>query len=314
MQKGTFKTRRNTLAWALPLAASIAIAGCSREAPRQQGEELSTMDVQASPEVQYEPAEGIRGDMPQARIPQAPGVNVTAAPGVAFDYRYAFRLAPENIGRLVEEHAAACEALGVDQCRVVGLRYNFRAEDDITAMLALKLAPEAARGFGKDATDLIVENEGMLVAQEITGTDAGAAIDAATAAQSRLQADIRRLEQQLEGLSEDDRNRGSILAQIEQLRRQLRASEAGQDNARESLAQTPMVFHYGAGDVVPGWGKSSPIAQAFSTAWWGAQEVIAFFIIVLGTLLPLALLAFLVKLAWDRAGRPGWKKSEATDE
>ncbi|WP_265529269.1 hypothetical protein [Sphingomicrobium marinum] len=314
MIKGTFKTRRNTLAWALPLAASIAIAGCSREAPQRQTEELQTMDASTSPEMQYEPAEGIRSDMPTTRIPGAPGVNVTAAPGVAFDYRYAFRLAPENIGRLVEEHAAACEALGVDQCRIVGLRYNFRAEDDITAMLALKLAPEAARAFGKDATDLIVENEGMLVAQEITGTDAGAAIDAATAAQSRLQADIRRLEQQLEGLSEDDRNRGSILSQIEQLRRQLRASEAGQDNARQSLAQTPMVFHYGAGDVVPGWGKSSPIAQAFSTAWWGAQEVIAFFVIVLGTLLPILLLVWLAALVWTRFGRPRLKKMEVSGE
>ncbi|MCM8556438.1 DUF4349 domain-containing protein [Sphingomicrobium sediminis] len=227
-----------------------------------------------------------------------PDVSVTAAPGVAFDYRYAYRLDGPKIETLVERHAAACEELGVDQCRIVGLRYNLRDENRISASLAVKLAPERARDFGKQATGAVVEEGGMLVAQEITGTDAGARIDAANRAQSRIRAEIAELQEQLEGMSANNRARGDIVARIDQLQRQLRASEGSEQQAEIALAETPMTFHYGAGDVIPGWGDKSPIAGAFKTAGYLFQEVIAFVIVMAGAVIPLALIFWLLAIAY----------------
>src|SRR5881628_1327936 len=51
------------------------------------------------------------------------GIAPTAAPGVAFNYKYAFRLPAERITAVQEEHAEACEKLGVARCRITGL-YN----------------------------------------------------------------------------------------------------------------------------------------------------------------------------------------------
>lgn len=53
----------------------------------------------------------------------APGIAVTAAPGVAFNYRYGFRLPPRAIAAVQEAHASTCEKLGIARCRITGMDY-----------------------------------------------------------------------------------------------------------------------------------------------------------------------------------------------
>lgn len=53
-----------------------------------------------------------------------PNVGVTAAPGVAFNYQYAFRLAPTRIAEVQEQHAQMCERLTVARCRITGMFYR----------------------------------------------------------------------------------------------------------------------------------------------------------------------------------------------
>jgi hypothetical protein len=48
-------------------------------------------------------------------------VSPTAAPGVAFDYRYRFGLPDAKITAAQEAHASACEKLGIDRCRIPGI-------------------------------------------------------------------------------------------------------------------------------------------------------------------------------------------------
>ena len=74
-----------------------------------------------------------------------PNVGPTAAPGVAFNYRYAFRLAAPRIAAVQEQHAQLCERLTVARCRITGMRYRVVNERDIEAMLAFKLDPAVAR-------------------------------------------------------------------------------------------------------------------------------------------------------------------------
>lgn len=62
-----------------------------------------------------------------------PNINVSSAPGVAFNYRYAFRLPNSRISAAQEAHAAMCEKLGVTRCRITGMRYSVVNERDVSA-------------------------------------------------------------------------------------------------------------------------------------------------------------------------------------
>ena len=92
----------------------------------------------------------------------APNIGPTAAPGVAFNYRYAFRLAAPRIAEVQEQHALMCERLTVARCRITGLRYRVVNDRDIEAMLALKLDPSVARHFGREGVQTVTAAEGML--------------------------------------------------------------------------------------------------------------------------------------------------------
>jgi hypothetical protein len=124
-------------------------------------------------------------------------VDVTAAPGVAFAYRYAFRLPGNRIAQVQEAHAQTCEKLGIYRCRITGMRYRLVNQKDIQAMLALRLDPKVARQFGKDATELVKKAEGMLVDQEISGEDVGTRISGANRSEERLREELRRIEAEL---------------------------------------------------------------------------------------------------------------------
>ena len=53
-------------------------------------------------------------------------------------YRYAYRLPSAKISLVQEAHAQACEKLGLDRCRITGMRYRLVNQKDIEAMLALQ--------------------------------------------------------------------------------------------------------------------------------------------------------------------------------
>src|SRR5687768_934297 len=53
-----------------------------------------------------------------------PDIRPTAAPGVAFDYRYAFRLDAERIAEAQQEHQRLCERYTVNRCRITGMVYR----------------------------------------------------------------------------------------------------------------------------------------------------------------------------------------------
>ena len=50
-----------------------------------------------------------------------------------------------------------------------------------------------------------------------------------------------------------DEERAELQDEAEQLREQIRALGDQRQRQQESLATTPMVFHYGSGDLVPGY-------------------------------------------------------------
>lgn len=256
----------------------------------------------------------VRYEAPAERF--SPNVGVTAAPGVAFNYRYAFRVPNTAIARVQEQHAQMCEKLGIDRCRITGMRYRLIDEDNVSAMLALKLDPTLARQFGKDSISRVSEAEGMLVDSEIAGIDAGSAIASSTRMITALQDQLRKFETQLRD-ARSASERETIRQQIEQVQSQIRARQTTRSEEQESLATTPMVFNYGSGRVVPGFDNRSPLRDAFAMAGDAFESILAGIIIVLGALLPIAAIVLVLLWLWRRlriGGRREQPSSGAASE
>jgi hypothetical protein len=227
--------------------------------------------------------------------PTPPGFTPTAAPGVAFNYRYAFRLPAKRISEVQEQHAALCEKLGVDRCRITGLLYRFVNDHDIEGMLALKLDPAIARQFGKQGIEAVTRAEGMLTESEITGEDAGSEIAAATRNVGQLEEDLRKVEAQLANKGLRSAERAELQVQAQQLRESIRATRATRAERQESLAKTPVVFRYGSGDLAPGFDNGSPIGKAFRNAGDNLAWSVAALIQIVLAILPWALV---LALGW----------------
>jgi hypothetical protein len=294
------------------LLAATALSGCGQSPDRYApSDEMS----ESAPRPQMEPsapaAADSSADQTAQRAAAGPNVGVTAAPGVAFNYRYAFRLAAPRISEVQEQHAQMCERLTVARCRITGMHYRVVNDRDIEAMLAFKLDPSVARVFGREGVAAVVRAEGMLTESEISGTDVGTSIRQAGRGLAELQAELARIEARLAGrISGSERERLDYEAQ--QLRQQIAGLRASREAQQESLATTPMVFRYGSGDLVPGFEQRPTIAQAFERARDGFLDGATLLLIVLITLLPWAaalglgwLLVRYVRRRWFRKGETG---------
>jgi len=271
----------------------LALAGCSKPAPDSNSVE------QVQEMLNEPPADFAAGASRSA----GPNIGVTAAPGVAFNYRYDFRMEAAKIALVQEEHAQACEALGIARCRITGMSYRLVNDRDIAGMLAFKLDPAIARDFGKKGVAAVGRAEGMLVRSEISGVDAGSAISAAGRAQGRLRDERTRLEARLKQPKLTEAERAEANSRLEEIARQIESTNVAREENQESLANTPMVFNYGSGEVVPGFDARSPIRDALRTAGQTLVGAVAVLIVVFGALIPFAVLAALLLIAF-RLFRP----------
>ena len=247
----------------------------------------ATSDLSSAPAAPSERAGATAG---------GPNVSPTAAPGVAFNYSYAFRLEAERIAQVQEQHAALCEQLGTNRCRITGMLYRVRNESDIEARLSFRLDPSIARRFGREGVNLVTRAEGMLVESEISGTDVAPRIQQAGRSIQQLNEDLRRIEARLAGrLSQGERE--SLEYEAQQLRASIRAAQEGRQEAQESLATTPMTFVYGSGDLVPGFDTRRPIRDSLEQAGNNFIDGVALLFVIIVTLLPWLLLALLIWLA-----------------
>lgn len=288
---------------------------CSSPEQRESAEDLKTYDVQEpppfetrapSPAVAPPPASESSERMASADA-GGPDISVTAAPGVAFNYRYAYRLPNARIQAAQEAHASMCEKLGIARCRITGMRYSLVNERDVSASLELKLEPRIARAFGKDATNVVTAAEGMLVDQQISGVDAGSSIERANRGRAELQDELDRVNRELArpGLSSVVRDR--LLSEAQSLRSRIRALGEQKAADEESLATTPMAFYYGSGKAIPGFDEPAPLKEAVERAGNNFLAALGFLIVAAASLLPWLLLAAAGFWAYRRLSRRfGW--------
>jgi hypothetical protein len=286
----------------LPLLLATTACGQSGNGPSgSERSETRSRDVAES--VQSEVSAPPAADGGSRANFSPPGIAPTAAPGVAFNYRYAFRLPANRIGQVQEEHAAACEKLGVERCRITGMLYRLVNDRDIEGRLAFKLDPALARAFGTEGIAAVTRAAGMLVESEITGEDVGTQIAAATRSEAQLGEDLAKVEQQLARTGLRAPERAELQIQAEQLRASIRSLKAGKDEHREMLARTPVIFAYGSGDLAPGFDNASPVSQALENSWDNVVRGFAVMLMIVISLLPWAALALLVWFAGRLVGR-----------
>lgn len=273
--------------------ALALLGGCSSQRSDESAS-VSTRDVAA------ESAADSAGMAPPAIAPHA-------APGVAFAYRYAFVLPSTAISAVQEQHATACEKLGITQCRITGMRYRLLDEDRIDASLQFKLAPDLARAFGKEGIAAVEKAEGKLVDAAIEGVDVGTQISDSQRRSADARAELARIEQRLAGGGLGDRERTELQEQAARLRQQLSGETETRRQGEQQLASTPMTYSY-AGNESFSLG-SHPFADAAQGAWTSMTTMIAVVLMALGVALPWLLLAGLVLLLL-RSGPMRWLRGK----
>ncbi|MES2754189.1 MAG: hypothetical protein V4659_05950 [Pseudomonadota bacterium] len=224
----------------------------------------------------------------------APGVDVTAAPGVAFDYRYAFKLPGARIAGVQEAHAQACERLGIARCRITGMTYRLVGDDAIDATLAFKLEPSLARAFGKQGIDAIVRAQGMLIDAAITGTDAGAEVAKQGDLRRQAQAERTRLDTALARPNVSATERSELQRQRAGLQAAVASATSAASEANATLARTPVTFAYESGRAV----RSSALTRAFDTAVDSATMTFAVLVGAVALLGPPALALAALWFGW----------------
>jgi hypothetical protein len=266
-------------------------AGCSQREEKTAGEDLRTFDVQEAPP-SSEAAD------------RAPGITPTAAPGVAFNYRYGFRLPDAKISAAQEAHAAACEKLGLSRCRITGMTYQLDDRDRVEGSLDLSIDPLLARAFGRDAIAIVEKYEGRLRYAQITGEDQNPVLDEVARQQGSAGATIARLEADL-GRARSENERVQLREQIRQLREQIEMARRTAAQSEAKVQRTPMSFVY-AGSGASGRGfTENPAREAWYLFTDSLATMVAFFLKALALLLPwLVLLALIIALFRSRLFDP----------
>lgn len=268
----------------------LHLAACSQqptEQPRATAEAASSSMLPASPEAAKEDASSGPSEATSTEI------GITVAPGVAFTYSYSFTLPGEAIAKVQQQHAAACERLGLARCQVTGMSY-YKRDARIHARLDLLVAPDVANRLGSESVALVEDVDGILSDANVNGENAGMQIDASQRQSKAMQEEFVRLQKRLAagGLAHPERS--AISERIEELHRQLASEQLGREEKELAIATTPMQFHYSASGLFAA--SKDPFGRAASTSFDSAATLLSFLMTVLGLVLPWLMLVGVIML------------------
>ncbi len=227
-----------------------------------------------------------------------PGIDPEAAPGVAFDYRYSFRLEAERIAEMQQEHQRLCERYG-PRCRITGMDYRASNQDDVEAMLSFVVDPAIAGQFGRESVRAVEAADGELTESDVSGTDVGTSLKVNTGGLAELQAELARIEARLAAGNLRRRERSRLQDEAQMLRRQIADLRATTDEQERSLATTPMLFRYGSGALAPGPARQPTVSEAFERSTDNFLGGLNMLLVVFVTISPWLLTALLI---WGLVG------------
>lgn len=243
-----------------------------------------------------------------------------AAPQIAYRFDYGFRVPKAAIQPLQERHVDMCEARGPNICRVISMEQSDDDGDYAYGALALAVAADTARDFGKSLAEVSGQMDGELSSSSIQGEDLSKKI-VDTEARLRARSLLR------DRLMEILRNREGTVAELVEAERGVAQVNEEIDQARSWLAEmrgrvafTQMQIRYEAGSRNTG-SFVKPIRDAWGSIGGLLGGLIAFLIIAVTVLVPLGLVVWLLVTLFRRTvGRGGWlpksslKRREAAAE
>lgn len=270
-------------------AMALALIGCSEKS----AEDTASTDTSS-------PAAEASAASDSAAEETVPDVGLAAAPGVAFDYSYAFRLDDDRIAKVQSEHAAACEMLGTSRCRIVDVRFQMVRENEVEAQTQFKLDPGIARKFGADALASVEKAEGVLADASIAGEDVGTQIEQSQQRSAGAAAEIERIEGRLKQRGLDKSERAELQRQIAELRGQLGNERESRRAGEAKIAMTSVVFNYVGAGGLPGIGHENPFSNARDALLGSGGTLLSIVLVAGAAILPWALLAGLIAFLWRR--------------
>ncbi len=272
--------------------ALLAVAACSKSEQDSVQRDNSAVEL-AKPEAADAASAERSGETP-------PDIGQNVAPGVAFNFSYAFSLPEAKIAETQEAHATLCGKLGIARCRVTGITFNKERDGNIDARLSFKVDPAIALSFGRDATDLVERAEGKLETSNVTGEDVGSQIVEGDKSAAQLKADLARIEVQLKIPKLSSQVRQQLLDEGREIRNQLASLRSNRDDQVESLATTPLIFTYEPSETVMGFERGSAIQTGLSAGGMSLKAVTTLLAVILGAVGPWALAAGLGIWGWRR--------------
>jgi hypothetical protein len=235
-----------------------------------------------------------------------PDVEPASAPGIAFDYRYAFRLEADRISGMQREHQALCARYG-SRCRVTGVDYRAANAEDVEAMLSFAVDPAIAAQFGRESVRAVEAADGEATESAVSGTDVGTPLKTNIGRLEELQAELQRVEARLAVPNLRGRERVRLDEQRQSLRQQISTLDTAAGEQEAALATTPILFRYGSGAFAPGPGRGPTISEAATRSADSFLGILKSLLIVFITISPWALTALLLWLGFRaiRKRRPG---------
>lgn len=259
---------------------SLLAAGCSKAGPDQSVQESAPGDNATSPAA-------------------GPEMRATLTPGVALTYSYSFRLPAARVADTQEKHAMQCEALGPARCRIVGMAYHVVQKRWAQGTLALKLAPDLARRFGKQGVATVLDQGGMLSDAEINSVEAGATIAAADRDETSLNAEQAQIATQLKRSDLGDNERVQLQSRQAALADAKRAAANSKADASALLATTPVMFNYASGVIDNGF-HDGAFVGVIKDGWANAVDGSLMLLLLLISVLPWIVVAAVVVWIWRR--------------
>lgn len=298
----------------LPLLALLlaTAAGCSEAVNDGNHSTASPAERTANSSADASEANAVPPGLPARRggaHGTSPDVDPQLAPGVAFDYRYSFRLEANRIAELQREHQQLCASYGA-RCRVTSMDYRAVNDEDVEAMLSFAVDPAIAARFGREGVRAVTDADGELTDSAVAGTDVGTPLKANTGQLEELQAELDRIEARLAQRGLRSAERAELIGQRETLRQQITALNATAGEQEEALATTPILFRYGSGALAPGPGRGPTIGEATTRAADNFLGALRFVFILFITISPWVLTALLAWLGF-RAARRRWPGKSA---
>lgn len=310
--------RKLSLIITLPLLAAISACGQKAEEAAADGEAAATeaVDVAEAPAAKAETAEDAAANEPIASkgggavFTKPAAVSPSVAPGVAFQYQYDFRVPGDRIEGVQDEHAAACETLGLSRCQITGLNFQQSENGYPAGRMEFLLDPAIARKFGRDAIASVEKAEGVLATSNVQRENVGDEIATSQVRSAGIEAEVKRIEARLAGQGLANDERVELRRRAEELREMLGGEKEQRRAGEKRLATTPVAFSYNGNMGIGGSGAFGDAWSASSNSMTTMLSVLLMLAgVVLPWLLPIGAIVLLVKSPLGAGVRQWWNRN-----